>query len=71
MLSSPKYRHGIGLQTESLIGIARESGRVVRLVGRARIWQGRVRVRASRPNWFGPIAVLFGVGYVESGSLQS
>ena len=40
-------RTGIGLQTESLIGIARESGRVVRLVGRARIWQGRVRVSVA------------------------
>lgn len=41
------YRIGIGPQTESLIRIARESGRVVRLVGRARIWQGRVRVSVA------------------------
>ena len=40
-------RTGIGLQTESLIRIARESGRVVRLVGRARMWQGRVRVSVA------------------------
>jgi homoserine dehydrogenase len=40
-------RTGIGLQTESLIRIARDSGRVVRLVGRARIWQGRVRVSVA------------------------
>lgn len=40
-------RTGIGLQTESLIRIAGESGRVVRLVGRARIWQGRVRVSVA------------------------
>lgn len=40
-------RTGIGLQTESLIRIARESGRVVRLVGRARVWQGRVRVSVA------------------------
>jgi homoserine dehydrogenase len=40
-------RTGIGPQTESLIRIARESGRVVRLVGRARIWQGRVRVSVA------------------------
>lgn len=40
-------RTGIGLQTESLIRIARESGRVVRLVGRARMWQGRVRVSVT------------------------
>ena len=40
-------RIGIGPETESLIGIARESGRVVRLVGRARIWQGQVRVSVA------------------------
>lgn len=40
-------RIGIGPQTESLIRIARESGRVIRLVGRARIWQGRVRVSVA------------------------
>jgi len=40
-------RIGIGPETESLIRTARESGRVVRLVGRARIWQGRVRVSVA------------------------
>ncbi len=40
-------RIGIGPETESLIKIGRESGRVVRLVGRARIWQGRVRVSVA------------------------
>lgn len=40
-------RIGIGPQTESLIEVAKESGRVVRLVGRARIWQGRVRVSVA------------------------
>ena len=40
-------RIGIGPQTESLIRIARESGRVLRLVGRARIWQGRVRLSVA------------------------
>jgi len=40
-------RIGIGPETESLIKIARESGRVVRLAGRARIWQGRVRVSVA------------------------
>jgi homoserine dehydrogenase len=40
-------RIGIGPETESLIRIGRESGRVVRLVGRARIWQGRVRVSVA------------------------
>jgi len=40
-------RIGIGPETESLIRIGRESGRAVRLVGRARIWQGRVRVSVA------------------------
>ena len=40
-------RIGIGPETESLIRVARESGRVVRLAGRARIWQGRVRVSVA------------------------
>jgi homoserine dehydrogenase len=40
-------RIGIGPETESLIRIGRDSGRVVRLVGRARIWQGRVRVSVA------------------------
>jgi homoserine dehydrogenase len=40
-------RIGIGPQTESLIQVARKSGRVVRLAGRARIWQGRVRVSVA------------------------
>lgn len=40
-------RIGIGPETESLIRTALDSGRVVRLVGRARIWQGRVRVSVA------------------------
>ena len=40
-------RIGIGPETEPLIRTARESDRVVRLVGRARIWQGRVRVSVA------------------------
>jgi homoserine dehydrogenase len=40
-------RIGIGAETESLIKIGRESGRLVRLVGRARIWQGKVRVSVA------------------------
>jgi homoserine dehydrogenase len=40
-------RIGIGPETESLIRTARDTGRVVRLVGRARIWQGRVRVSVA------------------------
>lgn len=40
-------RIGIGPQTESLIATGRESGRTVRLVGRARIHQGRVRLSVA------------------------
>jgi homoserine dehydrogenase len=40
-------RIGIGPQTESLIRIAKDTGRVVRLVGRSRVWQGRVRVSVA------------------------
>jgi homoserine dehydrogenase len=40
-------RIGIGPETEPLIRAARLSGRVVRLVGRARIWQGGVRVSVA------------------------
>jgi len=40
-------RIGIGPETESLIRVARESNRLVRLVGRARIWQSRVRVSVA------------------------
>ena len=40
-------RIGIGPETETLIAVARNSGRLVRLVGRARIWQGRVRVSVA------------------------
>lgn len=40
-------RIGIGPETEELIRVSRESNRVVRLVGRARIYQGRVRVSVA------------------------
>lgn len=40
-------RIGIGAETEELIRIGRETNRVVRLVGRARIHQGRVRVSVA------------------------
>jgi homoserine dehydrogenase len=40
-------RIGIGPETDSLIQTGRDSNRVVRLVGRARIWQGRVRVSVA------------------------
>ena len=40
-------RIGIGAQTDALIESGRAMGRIVRLVGRARIWQGRVRVSVA------------------------
>lgn len=40
-------RIGIGPETEELIRVGRESDRRVRLVGRARIYQGRVRVSVA------------------------
>jgi len=46
-------RIGIGAETDSLIEAGRKTGRVVRLVGRARIWQGRVRVSVA-PKLIGP-----------------
>jgi len=53
-------RIGIGPETESLIRTGRESGRVVRLVGRARIWQGRVRVSVA-PKLLKPDSPFFAV----------
>jgi homoserine dehydrogenase len=40
-------RIGISEETQRLIDVGRASNRIVRLVGRARIWQGRVRVSVS------------------------
>ncbi|HSE97974.1 MAG TPA: hypothetical protein VLD57_06845 [Blastocatellia bacterium] len=40
-------RIGIGPETESLVETARSRAGMVRLVGRARIWQGRVRVSVA------------------------
>ena len=53
-------RIGIGPETDSLIRIAKESGRVVRLVGRARIWQGRVRVSVA-PKLIAPDSPFYSV----------
>lgn len=53
-------RIGIGPETESLIRTARDSGRVVRLVGRARIWQGRVRVSVA-PKLIGPDSPFYSI----------
>jgi homoserine dehydrogenase len=40
-------RIGIGPGTESLIQVGRATGRLVRLVGRARNWQGRISVNVA------------------------
>jgi homoserine dehydrogenase len=40
-------RIGIGPETDNLIKVAKSSGRIVRLVGRARIWRGEVRVSVA------------------------
>jgi homoserine dehydrogenase len=40
-------RIGINAETDELIQIGRKTGRVVRLVGRARLYQGRVRVSVA------------------------
>src|SRR5262249_7052863 len=53
-------RIGIGPETESLIGVGKTKGQVVRLVGRARIWQGRVRVSVA-PKLVGPESPFFSV----------
>ena len=53
-------RIGIGPETDSLIQTGRDSDRVVRLVGRARIWQGRVRVSVA-PKLIGQESPFFSV----------
>jgi homoserine dehydrogenase len=40
-------RIGLSAETESLIAAGRKMNRLVRLVGRARIWQGRLRVSVA------------------------
>lgn len=53
-------RIGIGAQTAPLIQTARSTGRLVRLMGRARIWQGRVRVSVA-PKLIGPDSPFYSV----------
>ncbi len=53
-------RIGIGPETESLITAARARGCVVRLIGRARIWQGRVRVSVA-PKLIDPASIFYTV----------
>ncbi|MFL6214455.1 MAG: hypothetical protein ACJ74J_11250 [Blastocatellia bacterium] len=54
-------RIGIGAETAELIRVGRESNRVVRLVGRARIYQGRVRVSVV-PKLVAPDSAFYAVG---------
>ena len=54
-------RLGIGPETEELIRVGRESNRVVRLVGRARIYQGRVRLSVA-PKLVAPDSAFYAVG---------
>jgi homoserine dehydrogenase len=53
-------RIGIGAETDALIRVGRETGRLIRLVGRARIWQGRVRVSVA-PKLIGPESPFYAV----------
>ena len=61
-------RIGIGPETESLIRTGRESGRVVRLVGRARIWQGRVRLSVA-PKLLKPDSPFYAVSGTSKAAL--
>jgi homoserine dehydrogenase len=54
-------RIGINADTDELIRIGRETNRVVRLVGRARLYQGRVRVSVA-PKLLGQDSPFYGVG---------
>jgi len=54
-------RIGISAETDALIRVGRESGRLVRLVGRARIWQGRVRVSVA-PKLVSPESPFYAIG---------
>jgi len=53
-------RHGIGPETDELLEHARSSGRRVRLIGRARFWQGRLRISVA-PKLLGPDSPFFAV----------
>ncbi len=53
-------RIGIGPETETLIQVGRRSNRIVRLAGRARIWQGRVRVSVA-PKLLNPDSPFYAV----------
>jgi homoserine dehydrogenase len=53
-------RIGIGPETQSLIEQGNATGRVVKLVGRARFWQGRIRVSVA-PKLLGPDSPFYSV----------
>jgi homoserine dehydrogenase len=53
-------RKGIGPETGSLIEQGKRMGQIVRLVGRARIWQGRIRVSVA-PKLIGPESPFYSV----------
>ena len=61
-------RHGIGPQTESLIREGEAMGRVVKLIGRARIWQGRVRLSVA-PKLVGPDSPFFSVAATSKAAI--
>lgn len=61
-------RIGIGPETETLFQSAKQRGGVVRLVGRARIWQGRVRVSVA-PKIILPGSSLYSVAGTSKAAL--
>jgi homoserine dehydrogenase len=61
-------RVGIGPETEELVRAARDSGRAVRLVGRARLRQGRVRLSVA-PRLVGPQSILHSISGTSKGAV--
>lgn len=61
-------RIGIGPETEELVRAARDSGRAVRLVGRARLWEGRVRLTVA-PEIVGPESILHSISGTSKGAV--
>jgi homoserine dehydrogenase len=61
-------RIGIGQETEELVSAARDSGRAVRLVGRARLWGGRVRLSVA-PKIVGPESILHSISGTSKGAV--
>jgi homoserine dehydrogenase len=61
-------RVGIGPETEELVRAARDSRRAVRLVGRARLWQDRVRLSVA-PKIVGPESILYSISGTSKGAV--